>query len=303
MDRVRRQVGCPEEIMEYSEGTSVGVAVLDSGISAHPDFKGRIAAFHDFVNGKNGLYDDSGHGTHVAGCIGGDGMISQGKYRGIHPGCRFIIGKVLNYNGDGNLQDMLRGMRWVLKNAADFRIRVLNISVGINNIMEQELLEEVIGLIETAWSRGITVVCAAGNSGPRPMTISPLGVGKHVITVGCHDGGYFGNRQNLCEYYSGRGPSPYAIKKPDIVAPGTDITCCNYKCKRRNRLYYNAYTMKSGTSMATPVVTGAIALLIQKYGALGCEEVKRRLVYSATDLDEPWTKQGWGMLNIRRLLE
>lgn len=292
-----------DEMYPIIVGKPVGVAVLDTGVANHPDLQNRILDFCDFVHNRKHIYDDSGHGTHVAGCIGGNGIVSKGKYRGIHPECNFVIGKVLNSDGDGNLADMIKGFEWILDCAEKYNICVVNISVGVTDSMEQEALEVMLGLVETAWQKNILVVCAAGNAGPRPMSISPLGAGKHIITVGCHDGGYFGNRRDICEMYSGRGPSPFAIKKPDLVAPGTDIISCNAKYRVQNRQFVrDPYIMKSGTSMATPIVTGAAALLIQKYGRLECEEIKRRMIYSAIDLKEPWTKQGWGMLNVRRML-
>lgn len=303
MYRVRQQIECMDDMYPVITGKTVGVAILDTGIGNHPDLHNRILDFYDFVQDRKGIYDDSGHGTHVAGCIGGSGRASMGKYRGIHPECNFVVGKVLNAEGDGNLTDMIKGLEWMLKCAEKYNICVVNISVGVTNSMDSDALEIMLELVEEAWRKNILVICAAGNSGPKPMSISPLGAGKHIITVGCHDGGYFGKRQDICEQYSGRGPSPFAIKKPDLVAPGTDIISCNAKCHMRNRRFFGEpYIMKSGTSMATPVVAGAAALLVQKYGQLECEEIKRRMIYSAIDLKEPWTKQGWGMLNVRRMM-
>ncbi len=302
MYRVRKQVECTDDLIPNTMNRAVGVAVLDTGIVNHPDFHNRIIAFRDFVQNRNVIYDDCGHGTHVAGCIGGDGSASNGKYRGIHPVCNFIVGKVLNAEGDGSLRDMLDGFSWVLQCAEKYNIGVVNISVGVNDTKEPELLKDLLKLVEEAWTKGILVVCAAGNSGPNPMTLSPLGAGKHCISVGCHEGGYFGNRKDLCEAYSGRGPSKFAIKKPDLVAPGTDIISCNARYPKRTMRYREEpYIKKSGTSMATPIVAGAAALLIQRCGRMECEELKRRMIYSAVDLNEPWTKQGWGMLNVKRM--
>lgn len=303
VNRVRMQIECTDDLLPGNKRAPVGIAVLDTGIANHPDFKSRIIDFYDFINKKQYIYDDSGHGTHVAGCIGGDGRMSGGKYRGIHPKCNFVVGKVLNEYGEGSLKDMISGLEWVFGRAEKYNIRVVNISVGVTDTEEKELFKTMLELVEEAWRRNILIVCAAGNKGPKPMTISPLGIGNHVISVGCHDGDYFKNKEGTCEIYSGRGPTPFAIKKPDLVAPGTDIISCNAGFRAGNRRNPIPYIKKSGTSMSTPIVAGAAALLIQKNGNMECEEIKRRLVYSAVDLKEPWTKQGWGMLNVKRLLE
>lgn len=272
---------------------SVSRRLTGEGIYQHPDLADRIVAFQDFVNYRSGVYDDSGHGTHVAGCIGGSGLMSKGKYKGIAPQCLFCIGKVLDRNGEGSIDSMYRGLLWVLQNRVHYHIRVLNISVGIGDPDEEGRIMEVVDLLETVWKSGIIVVCAAGNAGPGNGTISPLGNSREIITVGCHEGGYFGNRRGLCESYSGRGDQNDIIRKPDIVAPGTDIISCHNRG--------GSYVKKSGTSMATPIVSGAAALLLQKYPYMNNEQFKRKMVYSARDLGEPWNKQGWGMLDIQRL--
>lgn len=294
MYRVRKQLGCSDRLQQSCSGNPVTVAILDTGIYMHPDLSGRIVEFKDFVNYKSRIYDDSGHGTHIAGCVGGSGVISAERYKGIAPQCFFCIGKVLNSNGDGTIESMYHGMMWVLQNRVNYNIRVLNISVGIGELREERKIEELLDIIEAVWRSGIVVVCAAGNAGPKEGTISPLGNSRYVITVGCHEGGYFGNKRGLCENYSGRGDNDILYRKPDVVAPGTDIMSCS------NRGSY--YVKKSGTSMATPIVSGAAALLLQKYPDLNNNQVKRKIIYSAKDLGEPWNKQGWGMLDIGRLI-
>lgn len=303
MLRVRQQVGCSDEVMASCNGRGITVAMLDTGVAFHPDFDNRIIAFKDFVHGKKGLYDDSGHGTHVAGCLCGSGLISSGRYRGIAPACRLVVGKVLDENGDGVIENMAQGIIWVLDHQREYDIRILNISIGMGENTEKERMNHLLALVDEAWQSGLIVVCAAGNMGPDAMTISPLGARREVITVGCHEGGYFGDRKHLCENYSGRGPSPYALKKPDIVAPGTDIVSCNARVRKAGRFYRDGYIAKSGTSMATPVVSGGLALFLQKYPFYSNEQAKQKLLYTAKDLNEPWNKQGWGMIQIDRLLQ
>lgn len=303
MLRVRRQIGCSDELLDTCRGSGVTVAMLDTGVAPHPDFENRVIAFADFVNERRTRYDDSGHGTHVAGCLCGSGCVSRGRYKGIAPDSLLVVGKVLDYKGDGILESMLRGMEWILGIQNRYNIRILNISIGMGSAPNQDKMMQLLSLVDETWKQGITVVCAAGNMGPKPMSLSPLGQREQVITVGCHEGGYFGNRKGLCEDYSSRGPSPYAMKKPDIVAPGTEIISCSSGIRLKGRCYQNAYAAKSGTSMATPIVSGGAALLLQKNPALSNEEVKRKLLHTAHDLGEPWNKQGWGMIDIKKLLE
>ena len=302
MNRVRKQVGCKDSIQENILTEEIAVAILDTGIGGHPDFGSRVVAFRDFVGGRLGSYDDSGHGTHVAGCVGGNGYVSRGLYRGMAPTCRLCIGKVLDRNGEGSIDGMRNGLLWVMENRVRYQIRVLNISLGIGTNGEKEQMRELVELLDDMWKQGVVVVCAAGNNGPKEGTISPLGTSRNVITVGCHEGGYFGTRRDLCENYSGRGGRNMLYRKPDVVAPGTDIISCNIQCRGNNRSgYRNGYTRKSGTSMATPIVSGAAALYLQKFPYMNNEQVKRKMIYSARDMGDSWNKQGWGMLNLEQM--
>lgn len=303
MFRVRKQIHCSDELVSACGKKGVTIAMLDTGIFLHPDFDNRVIAFRDFVNNKKEPYDDSGHGTHVAGCMCGSGLLSEGKYKGIAPSSKLVVGKVLDQKGDGIIENMLRGMEWILEEQDRLDIRILNISIGMGEHTDSKRSNRLFTLVDEAWKRGMIVVCAAGNMGPDPMSLSPLGARRQVITVGCHEGGYFGNRERLCEKYSGRGPSPYAMKKPDVVAPGTDIISCNAAMEKRGRFIKNAYIAKSGTSMATPIISGGMALLLQKYPFYDNERARQKMQYSTLDLKEPWNKQGWGMLQIDRLLK
>lgn len=301
MQRVKEQLGIPpEECNEKKRG--ITVAVLDTGIGRHPDLSGKLMCFHNFVGSKNLMHDDNGHGTHVCGIICGSGELSDGRYQGVAPHTMLVVGKVLDAKGDGTAEDMLEGLKWVLSIKDKYKIRIVNISVGIGNLKNVKKEKALSRQIDELWDNGIIVVCAAGNKGPRNGSVSAVGKSRKVITVGCHDGKYCLDNPKRCETYSGRGEVNSSVRKPDIVAPGTDILSCDADFYKINGAYQNAYTIKSGTSMATPIVTGAIARLLEKYPQMTNEEVKQKLTYTATDLGEPWNKQGWGMINVRRLL-
>ncbi|HBA46722.1 MAG TPA: hypothetical protein DCZ91_02760 [Lachnospiraceae bacterium] len=300
MQRVREFV--KGNVPEGIDGTGVTIAVLDTGMTIkHPDLFNKTLCFRDFVGSRNLMYDDNGHGTHVCGILCGNGGLSGGQYRGMAPGAGLVVGKVLDENGDGKTEAMLAGMDWVLQVRGQYRIRILNISVGIGSMEEPERERALQRKVDEIWREGILVVCAAGNKGPGDGSISAVGSGR-AVTVGCHDGRYALNNPLRCETYSGRGFPGGTVRKPDLVAPGTDIISCNAYCHGFRGRMRNAYVAKSGTSMATPVVSGAAALFFQKFPYMTNEECKRKLQYTATDLGLPWNQQGWGMLNVMRLL-
>ena len=304
MQRVREQVQVPEQTYNGSrQAEPVTVAVLDTGIGYHPDLAGRLLAFSDFVEGRPLPYDDSGHGTHVCGILCGSGEVSGGRFRGMAPDAKLVVGKVLDRQGEGSCNAMQDALEWVLHVKNRYRIRILNISVGIGKLRERYKEQKLRESLELLWNHGILVVCAAGNGGPEDGSISEMASSRKVLTVGCHDGRYCKNDPGRCETYSGRGRRYDVTRKPDIVAPGTRILSCNAFWQNRGGRIYRPYVAKSGTSMATPIVSGAAALAMEKYPDISNEEFVRLLSLTATDLGEPWNKQGFGMLNVRRLLE
>ena len=270
----------------FYTGKGIGVCILDTGIYEHIDFTGRIWAFYDFLAFKRRPYDDNGHGTHVAGLVAGDGTASMGKYRGAAPGCGIIALKVLDRYGNGSQDDVLRAIR---EYRQQYRIRVVNISVGTTCNSKRNharLLESV----EQLWDEGVVVVTAAGNQGPRPGSITAPGSSKKVITVGSSD--LLEGRSAI----SGRGPTAECVCKPDIVAPGNKIMSCV-----PGKPY--SYGVKSGTSMSTPLVTGAIACALEKNPALTNTDIKTMLMNSAEDMGLPQNLQGWGKFNRRKFLK
>ena len=273
----------------FYTGKGIGVCILDTGIYEHIDFTGRIWTFYDFLDFKRRPYDDNGHGTHVAGLVAGDGTASMGKYRGAAPGCGIIALKVLDRYGNGSQDDVLRALRWIREYRQQYRIRVVNISVGTTCNSKRNharLLESV----EQLWDEGVVVVTAAGYQGPRPGSITAPGSSKKVITVGSSD--LLEGRSAI----SGRGPTAECVCKPDIVAPGNKIMSCV-----PGKPY--SYGVKSGTSMSTPLVTGAIACALEKNPALTNTDIKTMLMNSAEDMGLPQNLQGWGKFNRRKFLK
>ncbi|MFW5647268.1 MAG: S8 family peptidase [Acetivibrio ethanolgignens] len=297
MDRVSKIIHLDWARKRGIYGKGVCVAIIDTGIAPHPDFiyrKKRIVDFYDVLRGRIEPYDDSGHGTHVAGILAGSGVASAGRYMGVAPECSLVSVKVLNRKGNGSIADVLAGFDWVMRNKERYNIRILNISVGTAIDKDYSEDSDLVRGVNELWDAGIVVVAAAGNNGPLPQSIGSPGNSRKVITVGASDDDVLveldGSR---IKDYSSRGPTKVCIKKPDIVVPGSNIVSCSYR---------GGYTVKSGTSMATPIVSGAVALLLSRYQDMTPLEVKLRLKTRAVDMGMPHGKQGWGLLDIEKLL-
>ncbi len=262
-------------------GKGIVVAVLDTGVSKHPQLQGRILTFQDFVNGRYDMYDDNGHGTHVCGVIGGNTI-------GIAPECRMIMLKVLDETGNGRVENSMRAFRWILEHQETHNIRVVNISMGMGTQADQDDKCYIMNAVELLWKMGLVVVAAAGNLGPREGSVTIPGLHEHIITVGSYD-----NNQ------SGRGSVRRRIFKPDLVAPGSRVYSCNAFWNQKGE---SLYVAKSGTSMSTPIVSGAVADLLSKYPNLTNREIKKRLKNSCDTLEMPVTWQGSGLLNMQKFL-
>ena len=194
MQRVREQVQVPEQLHSGAGRVeAVTVAVLDTGIAYHPDLAGRLLAFSDFVEGRSFPYDNNGHGTHVCGIVCGSGEMSAGRFRGMSPEAKLVVGKILDQKGEGSCDSMQEALEWVLRVKNRYGIRILNISVGIGDLKERYKEQMLRESLELLWDHNILVVCAAGNAGPVDGSISEMASSRKVLTVGCHDGRYCKN--------------------------------------------------------------------------------------------------------------
>ena len=168
-------------------GKGIGVAIVDTGLFPHPDYRSRITGWYDALYQKPAPYDDNGHGSHVAGIAAGAGTFSHGKYKGIAPQANLIGVKVLNNKGNGNIHDIMNGLKWILKNQERLKIRIVNISIGTNDRHAYPEDSAFVRKVNQLWDAGIIVVAAAGNQGPDPQTISAPGNSRKIITVGSYD--------------------------------------------------------------------------------------------------------------------
>jgi len=292
MDRVRNLIQCDYVHRLGYIGRGAGVAILDTGAALHPDFADRIVVFRDFCNGKQNAYDDNGHGTHIAGIIAGSGRMGRGRYRGVAPGADLIILKVLDRTGNGSAKDVAAAMDWIVENRERYHICIANISVGMLPRSRSKEREQMLEGVDRLWDSGIFTVAAAGNGGPADNSVTIPGSSSTVLTVGSSDDGEIKvPKRGLYPGYSGVGPTECCVCKPEILAPGTEIVSCSSESK--------GYTVKSGTSMATGVVSGACALACERFQGISPAELKLRFFETqATDQDS----SSWGVLDVRRLL-
>jgi serine protease AprX len=295
-------VGAPQAWRQLGvTGRGVGVAILDSGIAPHPDLAGRIVAAVDFTSGGTGAAlvppaDPGGHGTHVAGLVAGDGTASGGAYTGVAPGANLIDVRVIAASGSTNVSTLIAGVQWVLAHRADYNIRVVNLSAG-RRVTTSYRDDPLATAVEVLVFAGITVVVSAGNEGPNQRTITSPGNDPYVVTVGAiDDSGTATTADDDLASWSSRGVTPIdGLTKPDLVAPGRKIVSLRspgstLDLELTDRLVASlnplapAYFRLSGTSMAAPVVTGVVALMLEASPALTPAQVKSRLKNTATAL-------------------
>ncbi|HEX3032518.1 MAG TPA: S8 family serine peptidase [Bacillota bacterium] len=287
-------------------GEGITVAVVDTGIYPHPDITSptnRLIAFHDFVKNKSVAYDDNGHGTHVAGCVAGNGSSSDGRYKGPAPRAGLVGVKVLDRNGSGLLSTVIAGIQWCIEQKDRLGIRVLNLSLGSSAQMGYKE-DPVCKAVEKAWQAGIVVVAAAGNEGPEAGSVGSPAIDPMIIAVGASDdNATVDKKDDTLADFSSRGPTIDGLQKPDVIAPGTNITSLAapgsnlYKTMKNKRVDKNYFTL-SGTSMASPICAGVAALLLQANPQLTPTEVKIMLTENAQSIGCSRNEEGSGYVDI-----
>lgn len=278
-------IGAPQVWQAEVTGRGIKVGVVDTGIDPnHPDFAGRIAQSKDFTG--EGDLDNNGHGTHVAGIIGGSGAASATKYRGVAPECSFYIAKVLRGNGSGRMSDVMAGVEWAAQQGA----QVINLSLGSDGACDGSDALSV--LCDAAVAQGAVVCVAAGNAGPDPSTVGSPGCAKTVITVGAT------TKSDQVANFSSRGPTSDGRIKPDVCFPGASIVACRASGTTMGTPIDAWYTNASGTSMATPHATGTCALLLQAKPGLSPQQIKEILMNTAKDLGLDANTQGKGRAQV-----
>ncbi len=308
------------------DGSGVGVAVIDSGITAwHDDLTTpdgsaqRVHAFVDFVNGQTNPYDDYGHGTHVAGIIGGNGYDSAGMRVGMAPGVKLMVLKVLDQAGRGRISDVIGAIGYAVDRKDEFQLRIINLSVGAG-VFESAVTDMLTFAAKRAVDSGIVVIASAGNLGkdangrPRYGGITAPGNAPWVLTVGASSHmGTVDRSDDTVASFSSRGPTAIdRTAKPDLVAPGVGIESlidpasalfaskAAFLVNGSIATPYPPYLSLSGTSQAAPVVAGIVALMLQANPSLTPNAVKTILQYTAESSFryDPLT-QGAGFVDAR----
>jgi serine protease AprX len=283
-------------------GQGIGVAVVDSGITPHAALANKVVANVSFVTGDPSTLDAFGHGTHVAGIIAGSGSAARNVTNlydgGIAPGVQLVNVRVLGADGSGQTSDVIAGIEWAVANRKQYNIRVINLSIG-HPVDEPSLTDPLCEAVAGAVNAGIVVVAAAGNDGLAADgsmvlgSITSPGNSPLALTVGAlNTWGTASRSDDTVATYSSRGPTKYDMAvKPDVAAPGNKIIsleayggylAANYPSLHKAGSGSNAYMQLSGTSMATPMVSGGVALLLQGTPGLIPAQVKLALQMGAT---------------------
>ncbi len=269
------QIHAPEAWAAGFDGTGTTVAVLDTGYDpTHPDLAGKVSDSLNFTSDA-GVADGNGHGTHVASTIAGTGAASDGLRRGAAPGADLIVGKVLTDGGWGADSWVLAGMEWAVQQQAD----VVSMSLGGDADDGTHPLAKA--LDELSASSGTLFVVAAGNAGPSPSTVSSPGSADAALTVGAVDG------NDVMAGFSSRGPRVLnGGLKPEVTAPGVDITAARAAGTNLGPTVDEHYTSISGTSMATPHVAGLAAMLKQQHPTWAGERLKSAIANSTVPVSD-----------------
>ncbi|MCL3996094.1 S8 family peptidase [Streptomyces lavenduligriseus] len=293
LDKSVPQIGAPTAWKAGYTGKGVKVAVLDTGVDArHVDLKDQVIASRNFTAAADAT-DHFGHGTHVASIVAGTGAKSGGKYKGVAPDAKLLNGKVLDDSGFGDDSGILAGMEWAAGQGAD----VINLSLGGYDTPGIDPLEAEVNKLSA--EKGVLFAIAAGNDGPQ--SVGSPGSADAALTVGAVD-----DKDRLADF-SSTGPrvGDGAIK-PDVTAPGVDITAAaaaGSVIDEEVGQKPEGYLTISGTSMATPHVAGAAAILKQRHPDWGYAELKGALTGSTKGGKYTAFEQGSGRIQVDKALD
>ena len=270
-----------------ARGQSVGVAVLDTGVSPHTDVAARLVSGPDLSGENDPQRDSYGHGTVMAGAVAGSGAASAPSNRtGIAPRAHVVSVKVAGATGVTDVSTVLAAMDWISSFKETYGIRVMNLSWGVPSTQDPAVDPLSLG-VQRLWQQGIVVVVAAGNSGPFPGTVTKPGDDPVVLTVGAYDDrGDVLDSNDMVPKWSSQGPTAQGVAKPDLVAPGRTLVLTRaagstVEIENPKAHVAPSYIKGSGTSQAAAVTSGAVALLLSTRPWLTPDQVKSLLKQTA----------------------
>ena len=324
----REEIGATVLAAQGVRGRGVRVALVDTGVNEVPDLAGRIVSVEDpggtpepfrrdvrcvDFSGEGDCVDRYGHGTFLAGLIAGNGAASAGRFTGVAPGAEIVSLKIAGRNGAADVSKVLAAIQWVVSFRDEYDIKVLNLSLGTNSKVSPQL-DPLNYAVQQAWRSGIAVVVAAGNSGPAPGTISKPADDPYVITVGAVDDRETpATDDDRLPHFSARGPVVDGVSawvKPDVVAPGARLVSLRVQDSHIESVAgpgqfagtpFAAYRRGSGTSMSAAVVSGAVALLLERRPNWSPDRVKYALASTAQKVAaREVTQVGSGLVRVDR---
>ncbi|KQX08169.1 MULTISPECIES: S8 family peptidase [unclassified Leifsonia] len=283
-------IGAPAAWAEGYTGAGVTVAVLDTGIDdTHPDIAGRVLpGSMSFVPGEDATTDTQGHGTHVASTVAGTGAASGGVHRGVADGADLLVGKVLGADGSGQDSWIIEGMQWAGENAD-----IVSMSLGSSQASDGlDVMAEALNAISE--ETGALFVVAAGNNGA-PESIGSPGSAARALTVGSVE-----DPSGELANYSSQGPLALSgALKPELAGPGSSVTAA----RSADSPGEGSYITMSGTSMATPHVAGAAAILKQLHPEYTAEQLRATLLSTTTDVGLTSYQAGTGVVNVATAID
>jgi serine protease AprX len=293
-------------VAPYLQGQGIGVAIVDSGVYASSDFTtrsgtSRIIAAATFNSTTTSTVDSWGHGTHVAGIIGGNGAQSNGAYIGVAPGANLINVKVGNDVGGINESDVVAGLQWIYNNRNTYNIRVVNLSLN-TSVAQSYNTSPLDAAVEILWFNKIVVVVANGNLGKNAFY--PPANDPFIMSIGAYDDkGTISTGDDQAAIFSAYGKTSDGVRKPDLSAPGVNIistmpSSAAIATAHLSNVIDTMYFKMSGTSMAAPMVAGAVALLLQDEPNLTPDQVKYRLMATARKSSLSGATMGAGSLDV-----
>ena len=311
LDNVFREVTGATSVTGGNSGQRVRVAVIDTGIADLPDFAGRLLPGVDFTTESDPHLDSYGHGTFVAGLVGGDGSSSGGLYVGEAPGVDLVPVKVAGKSGSTTVSTLIRALQWIKDDTTD-DIRVINMSVGAIP-QGPTALNPLDQAVETMWRSGFVVVTSAGNNGPSRGTVTSPGDDPLVITVGAlDDKDTVSTADDTVPSFSSNGPTSWdGWWKPDLLAPGKSVV----SVMAPRSVLWNSFRsarvgtrnfVGSGTSFAAAITSGAAAMLLVDNPEASPDNVKAALLTTTNagpgSPQDPF-QQGHGVLDVARAVD